>query len=157
MVHARADENLGVADVEASLLEEAQAMTAEVLGDARTRVAAAHGHVIGGSAIVACSTIHSPYSVVNAANHHAAEATQQVKAVEERKEARAEQAGQRSRDAAEALAARQDLVCKVRRSTHHRGGPGWLVCECGYWRVCHDFKSTLPGRVVVSAHGGTYS
>lgn len=157
VVLARARENLGVTEAGRSVREEAKAMTAEVLSAARERVAAASGRVSGGSAVVKRGVLHSPYNLVAAADKRAAEAAAEADQLRARKAARIYKAAQRAKDAAEALAARQDMVCKVCGATRHRGGEGWVVCDCGHWRVCRGCRSTFCGRCAVAAHGGTYA
>lgn len=157
VVRARAEENLGVADPGSSPREQARAMTGEVLAAARQRDAERRDKAVGGKAVVQRGAIHSPYNLVASARKRSAEMAAEAEEVRARKIARAKKAADKAALVAEALLARQDMVCQVCKVTRHRGGPGWAVCECGHWRACRACKSTFCGKWAMEGHGGTYT
>lgn len=132
VIRARAKENLGVADPGSSPREQAREMTGEVLAAARRRESVRRENAFGGKAVVQRGAIHSPHNLVARAHKRTAEPAAEVEEVRACKTGRAKKGADKAASVAEALLARKDMVCRVRRVTRHQGGPEWAVCECGH-------------------------
>jgi len=127
-------------------------MALEVFAEALQRVASGKRRVSGGSTVVQRGTIHSPHNLIKAAREKAAE---EAAAAEERRKtnvARVEKAAAKAKDDQAAVVRLFELACRVCCSTRHRGGPAWLVCDCGRWRACPRCKSTQTASSSIAAH-----